>query len=79
MGERLLVKDAQSVPQASAPHDLSFPDTLLLHRVIAAVRQAIPNADSLPADEVMQIVLAALKMYSAAKKKKKKRADRANR
>ena len=63
---RLLPNDVRVTVEQSLPGDLSMEDWQAMKEVIAAVRQAIPDASSKPPGAVLDYVLTALRQCAAA-------------
>jgi hypothetical protein len=62
---RLLPNDVRVTVERSLPGNLSMEDWQMMKQVIAAVRQAIPDAGSKPPDAVLEHVLSALRQADA--------------
>ena len=62
---RLLPNDVRVTVEQSLPGNLSMEDWQMIKDVIAAVRQAIPDAANRPAGAVLEHVLSALKASDA--------------
>ena len=64
---RLLPNDVRVTVEQSLPGNLSMEDWQMMKEVIAAVRQAIPDASSKPPDAVLEHVLTALRAADAVR------------
>jgi hypothetical protein len=62
---RLLPNDVRVTVEQSLPGNLSMEDWQMMKEIIAAVRQAIPDASSKPPGAVLEHVLSALKQADA--------------
>ena len=62
---RLLPNDVRVTVEQSLPGNLSMEDWQTMKEIIAAVRQAIPDAGSKPPDAVLEHVLTALRAADA--------------
>ena len=62
---RLLPNDVRVTVEQSLPGNLSMEDWQMMKEIIAAVRQAIPDASSKPPGAVLEHVLAALRAADA--------------
>ena len=62
---RLLPNDVRVTVEQSLPGNLSIEDWQMMNEIIAAVRQAIPDAGSKPPDAVLEHVLTALRAADA--------------
>ena len=59
---RLLPNDVRVTVEQQLPGNLSTEDWSMMREIIAAVRQAIPDASSKPPGAVLEHVLSALRM-----------------
>ena len=57
---RLIPNDVRVTIQQQLPGNLSAEDWAMMREIVEAVRQAIPDASSMPPGEVLQHVLSAL-------------------
>ena len=62
---RLLPNDVRVTVEQSLPGNLSMEDWQVMREIIAAVRQAIPDASSKPPGAVLEHVLGALRAAQA--------------
>ena len=62
---RLLPNDVRVTVEQSLPGNLSMEDWQMMKEIIAAVRQAIPDASSKPPGAVLEHVLSALRQADA--------------
>ena len=62
---RLLPNDVRVTVEQSLPGNLSMEDWQVMREIIAAVRQAIPDASSKPPGAVLEHVLSALRAWDA--------------
>ena len=62
---RLLPNDVRVTVEQSLPGNLSMEDWQMMKEIIAAVRQAVPDASSKPPGAVLEHVLAALRAADA--------------
>jgi len=62
---RLLPNDVRVTVEQSLPGNLSMEDWQVMREIIAAVRQAIPDAASAPPGAVLEHVLGALRAAQA--------------
>jgi hypothetical protein len=62
---RLLPNDVRVTVEQSLPGNLSMEDWQMMKEIIAAVRQAIPDASSEPPGAVLEHVLSALRQADA--------------
>jgi len=62
---RLLPNDVRVTVEQSLPGNLSMEDWQVMREIIAAVRQAIPDAANRPAGAVLEHVLSALRAWDA--------------
>ena len=62
---RLLPNDVRVTVEQSLPGNLSMEDSQMMKEIIAAVRQAIPDASSKPPGAVLEHVLGALQAVEA--------------
>ena len=62
---RLLPNDVRVTVEQQLPGNLSIEDWTIMREIVAAVRQAIPDAAQRPAREVLQHVLVALRQAEA--------------
>ena len=62
---RVLPNDVRVTVEQSLPGNLSMEDWQMMKEIIAAVRQAIPDASSKPPGAVLEHVLSALKQADA--------------
>ena len=62
---RLLPNDVRVTVEQQLPGNLSIEDWTIMREIVAAVRQAIPDASSKPPGAVLEHVLSALRQADA--------------
>ena len=62
---RLLPNDVRVTVEQQLPGNLSIEDWTIMREIVAAVRQAIPDASSKPPGAVLELVLSALRQADA--------------